>query len=47
MTEIISPNSINIDFLEKILRNKLEIEVDPKLETNVVKSYEIVQKSAE
>ena len=33
MTEIISPHSINLDFLEKILRNKLEIAVDPKLET--------------
>ena len=47
MTEIISPHSINLDFLEKIFRHKLEIEVDPELETNVVKSYEIVQKSAE
>ena len=47
MTEIISPHSINLDFLEKILRNKLEIAVDPELETNVTKSYEIVQKSAE
>ena len=47
MTEIISPHSINLDFLEKIFRHKLEIVVDPELETNVVKSYEIVQKSAE
>ena len=47
MTEIISPHSINLDFLEKIFRNKLEIVVDPELETNVAKSYEIVQKSAE
>ena len=43
MTEIISPHSINLDFLEKIFRHKLEIEVDPELETNVVKSCEIVQ----
>ena len=47
MTEIISPHSINLDFLEKIFRNKLEIVVDPELETNVAKSYEIVQKSAD
>ena len=46
MTEIISPHSINLDFLEKIFRNKLEIVVDPELETNVAKSSEIVQKSA-
>ena len=47
MTEIISPHSINLDFLEKIFRHKLQIVVDPKLETNVEKSSEIVQKSAE
>ena len=47
MTEIISPHSINLNFLEKIFRNKLEIVVDPELEKNVAKSYEIVQKSAE
>ena len=44
--ETLKPGSIKLDFLEKIFRNKLNVNLDISLKDRVEKAAKIVEESA-